>query len=456
MHGVRADAPWCPWNIEFIRRVNGLDSVDDVRRTVFDASYLVLGLGDVYLGAPVATPLDPRHRLVTTKYNPARTWTAENSVGIGGAYLCIYGMEGPGGYQFVGRTVQVWNRHVPRAALHPAVAAAHVRPAALVPRRRRRAAGAARRAGARRARHQDGGDPRSASRPPALPRRQRRRDRRLPRPCSSGRSPPSATSGSDDGEFDRERSTCAAGASTTTPRPTAPGPRRSDVIERVLDGARAGSPPAVLIGAPLCRSRAWPTRARSPACDPTRCRCTACRSSSRTTSTSPACRRRPAARASPFVRRPPTRRVVARLRAAGAIVVGKTNLDQFATGLVGTRSPYGTPPNVLRADLVPGGSSSGSAVAVALGAVPFSIGTDTAGSGRVPGRAQRHRRAEADARQGQHGRDRAGGAPPRLPVGVRPLGRRGAAGRRGDRRRRPGRLVHPHAGAGPADALAAA
>jgi urea carboxylase len=71
----------------------------------------VLGLGDVYLGAPVATPLDPRHRLVTTKYNPARTWTAENSVGIGGAYLCIYGMEGPGGYQFVGRTTQVWSRY---------------------------------------------------------------------------------------------------------------------------------------------------------------------------------------------------------------------------------------------------------------------------------------------------------------------------------------------------------
>jgi urea carboxylase len=110
MAGVRDDAPWCPWNIEFIRRVNGLDSVQDVYRTVFDASYLVLGLGDVYLGAPVATPLDPRHRLVTTKYNPARTWTPENAVGIGGAYLCIYGMEGPGGYQFVGRTVQVWSR----------------------------------------------------------------------------------------------------------------------------------------------------------------------------------------------------------------------------------------------------------------------------------------------------------------------------------------------------------
>ena len=68
-------------------------------------------LGDVYLGAPVATPVDPRHRLVTTKYNPARTWTPENAVGIGGAYLCIYGMEGPGGYQFIGRTCQMWNRY---------------------------------------------------------------------------------------------------------------------------------------------------------------------------------------------------------------------------------------------------------------------------------------------------------------------------------------------------------
>jgi urea carboxylase len=111
MQSVRPDAPWCPSNIEFIRRINGLDSIDDVKRIVFDARYLVLGLGDVYLGAPVATPVDPRHRLVTTKYNPARTWTPENAVGIGGAYLCVYGMEGPGGYQFVGRTVQMWNRY---------------------------------------------------------------------------------------------------------------------------------------------------------------------------------------------------------------------------------------------------------------------------------------------------------------------------------------------------------
>jgi urea carboxylase len=109
MQAVRPDAPWCPDNIEFIRRINGLSSTEDVYKIVFDASYLVLGLGDVYLGAPVATPTDPRHRLVTTKYNPARTWTPENAVGIGGAYMCIYGMEGPGGYQLFGRTTQVWN-----------------------------------------------------------------------------------------------------------------------------------------------------------------------------------------------------------------------------------------------------------------------------------------------------------------------------------------------------------
>jgi allophanate hydrolase len=75
---------------------------------------------------------------------------------------------------------------------------------------------------------------------------------------------------------------------------------------------------------------------------------------------------------------------VARLRAAGAIIIGKTNLDQFATGLVGVRSPYGIPTNPLRSDLIPGGSSSGSAVAVSAGLVPLALGTDTAGSGRVP------------------------------------------------------------------------
>jgi urea carboxylase len=119
---TRPDAPWCPDNIEFIRRINGLDSIDEVKRIIFDATYVVLGLGDVYLGAPVATPYDPRHRLVTTKYNPARPWTPQNAVGIGGAYMCIYGMEGPGGYQLFGRTIQVWNTHretPPFAPGHP-------------------------------------------------------------------------------------------------------------------------------------------------------------------------------------------------------------------------------------------------------------------------------------------------------------------------------------------------
>jgi urea carboxylase len=110
---VRPDAPWCPDNVEFIRRVNGLASREEVFEIVRAASYLVIGLGDVYLGAPVAVPLDPAHRLVTTKYDPPRTWTAENSVGIGGAYLCVYGMEGPGGYQLVGRTVPVWRKPAP-------------------------------------------------------------------------------------------------------------------------------------------------------------------------------------------------------------------------------------------------------------------------------------------------------------------------------------------------------
>jgi urea carboxylase len=109
MSSVREDAPWCPDNIEFIRRINGLSDEGAVKRIVHDAAYLVLGLGDVYLGAPVAVPLDPRHRLVTTKYNPARTWTPANAVGIGGAFLCVYGMEGPGGYQLVGRTVPIWH-----------------------------------------------------------------------------------------------------------------------------------------------------------------------------------------------------------------------------------------------------------------------------------------------------------------------------------------------------------
>lgn len=112
---VCASAPWLPNNVDFITRINGLTSRDEVKKTLFDASYLVLGLGDVYLGAPCAVPLDPRHRLLSSKYNPARSFTAEGTVGIGGMYMCIYGMDSPGGYQLVGRTLPVWNRFVKNA-----------------------------------------------------------------------------------------------------------------------------------------------------------------------------------------------------------------------------------------------------------------------------------------------------------------------------------------------------
>ena len=107
---VRANAPWLPNNVDFIQRINGLSSREAVRDTIFDASYLILGLGDVYLGAPCAVPIDPRHRLLSSKYNPARTFTAEGTVGIGGMYMCIYGMDSPGGYQLVGRTLPIWNK----------------------------------------------------------------------------------------------------------------------------------------------------------------------------------------------------------------------------------------------------------------------------------------------------------------------------------------------------------
>jgi urea carboxylase len=113
---VRDTAPWLPSNTEFMRRINGLGSVAQIREILFSASYMVLGLGDVYLGAPCAVPVDPRHRLLTSKYNPARTFTAEGTVGIGGIYMCIYGMDSPGGYQLVGRTLPIWNQFLKNQA----------------------------------------------------------------------------------------------------------------------------------------------------------------------------------------------------------------------------------------------------------------------------------------------------------------------------------------------------
>lgn len=116
---VRDEAPWLPNNVDFIQRINGLASRDEVSDIIFKTSYMVLGLGDVYLGAPCAVPVDPRHRLLTSKYNPARTFTAEGTVGIGGVYMCIYGMDSPGGYQLVGRTLPIWNKFLKNPVFAP-------------------------------------------------------------------------------------------------------------------------------------------------------------------------------------------------------------------------------------------------------------------------------------------------------------------------------------------------
>lgn len=109
---IRSDAPWLPNNVDFIADVNDI-SRDDVKNMLYSARFMVLGLGDVFLGSPCAVPLDPRHRYLGTKYNPSRTYTARGVVGIGGMYMCIYNAEGsPGGYQLVGRTITAWDKLV--------------------------------------------------------------------------------------------------------------------------------------------------------------------------------------------------------------------------------------------------------------------------------------------------------------------------------------------------------
>ncbi|KAK9480992.1 hypothetical protein V1514DRAFT_349773 [Lipomyces japonicus] len=107
---IRSSAPWLPNNVDFLQKVNNLDDRDIVRQILYDAKFLVLGLGDVFLGAPCAVPLDPRHRLLGSKYNPSRTYTPNGTVGLGGMYMCIYTMDSPGGYQLVGRTIPIWDK----------------------------------------------------------------------------------------------------------------------------------------------------------------------------------------------------------------------------------------------------------------------------------------------------------------------------------------------------------
>ncbi|KAL2064342.1 hypothetical protein VTL71DRAFT_4836 [Oculimacula yallundae] len=105
---IRPTAPYLPNNIDFLTQINGLSSRDSISSTILSATFLVLGLGDVFFGAPCAVPLDPRHRLFGTKYSPPRSYTPEGTVGLGGMYLCVYGMDSPGGYQLLGRTVPIW------------------------------------------------------------------------------------------------------------------------------------------------------------------------------------------------------------------------------------------------------------------------------------------------------------------------------------------------------------
>lgn len=102
---IRSSAPWLPSNTNFIAQLNDLPSIENI---MYDATYLVLGLGDVFLGSPCAIPLDPRHRLHGTKYNPSRSFTPRRAVGLGGQYMCIYATDSPGGYQLVGRTMEIW------------------------------------------------------------------------------------------------------------------------------------------------------------------------------------------------------------------------------------------------------------------------------------------------------------------------------------------------------------
>lgn len=107
---IRSDAPWLPNNVDFIQKLNGFSDRNIVRNLLYDATFMVLGLGDVFLGAPCAIPLDPRHWLLGSKYNPSRSYTPNGTVGIGGMYMCIYCMDSPGGYQLVGRTVPIWDK----------------------------------------------------------------------------------------------------------------------------------------------------------------------------------------------------------------------------------------------------------------------------------------------------------------------------------------------------------
>lgn len=498
--GVRANAPYLPSNIDFVARINGMEP-DAVQNIVFAASYLVLGLGDVYLGAPCALPVDPRHRLTTTKMNPARVWTAEGEVGLGGSFMCVYGMDSPGGYQLIGRTVMMWDtwardrtpwllhdfdqvRFYPvseddldafRAKFARGAVALRIEDtefdvddyntmlsvnntAITADRDRKRVAFEAERARwaeaeANAANKDATGDGATAPGTPteteAWP-----EDAIVVTAPVAGRFTPALAVGDTitahaDAppslgtleamkiEFDVPLPADLAGADVRVARLLAPtgtivdqgealmlllsassakddaddGEKSSSVdvtsfsfasVDGLLSAYKAASlsvtdvaleahrravaaPTSVFLYiAPLddllaraAELDAVPATARGSlhgvpvavkdnvdvAGMPTTAACVDVLGTAPTTRSSV---------------------VVARLLDAGAIIVGKTNMDQFATGLTGQRSPQGPVACASHPDYIAGGSSSGSGVAVALDVVTAALGTDTAGSGRVP------------------------------------------------------------------------
>ena len=363
IHGVRADAPWCPWNIEFIRRINGLDDVDRspphrLRRVLprRRARRCLPGRTRCDAARPAAPPrhdevqprphVDPRERRRHRRCVPVHLRHG------GSRRLPVRRPDGAG----------VEPRPA-RPALRGAVAAPAVRPAPVPSRHRGRAPRPAGGAVGWAVGHPRGGGHLLPCRPPRLPRCPRRGDRGVP-DAAAARLRRGARSVDVDRRVVMTSAVDAVGQAferiladgrdgiwiTLVERSAAIAAARS-VDERRSRGTSlplAGATLAVkdnidVAGLPTtagCTAYAYETSADAPA--------------------------------------------VAALTAAGAVVIGKTNLDQFATGLVGVRSPYGITPNAHWDGLIAGGSSSGSAVAVATGMVDLALGTDTAGSGRVP------------------------------------------------------------------------
>jgi len=468
MRTVKSEAPWLPSNVEFIRRINGLGAVDDVASTIYSASYLVLGLGDVYLGAPCAVPLDPRTRLVTTKFNPARTWTAEGEVGIGGVYMCIYGMESPGGYQLVGRTVPVWSSHrrtrsfdkpwllrffdqvrfyamdeaeldafrsdfrrgktdirvenvefnvaaylAQLAADKPAIDAfKHSQRDAFEAEVERWQALQAPAEDAAQGRDRPHAHAASSSLPPGA------------------QSVASHVSGALWAVHAKPGDVVAKGQALAVVQAmkmelSVLAPRAGKVLAlsaKPGDAVESGDALLVLGALPMdavALQGAYKAGVLTPAAVVeylyddapgelwTRAhhafihRVSKRALLDRVAHTQPSqplyglffaakdnidVAGLPTTAACPAFSHVPARSatVVELLEAAGAVCVGKTNMDQFALGLVGVRSPYGACSCVFNDKFVSGGSSSGSAVLTALGLCSFALGTDTAGSGRVP------------------------------------------------------------------------